>query len=235
MLEFGPNPPGRFLFPMNPLLSQEIDGVEKSVLGSLRQKDGLEKDLRKVDNGLLALDLGCGSGRDVIRLADRGWNVVGLDSMAKALDRCRNLAERQGIDSRVHLVHATLSGEGSLVSALTPLLKSVAGKSGMETAKFDLIVISRFHDEKLLSDIANLLAPGGFILYHTFMMECSRPTSPDKKLERGYLSKLAISEVGPWKDISLTVLRDEVGQVPGANRSGGDPRKLSFFVAQASL
>ncbi|HZP97929.1 MAG TPA: class I SAM-dependent methyltransferase [Reyranella sp.] len=40
----------------------------------------------------LAVDLGCGDGRDVVELLRRGWNVVAVDAEAEALKR---LAERK--------------------------------------------------------------------------------------------------------------------------------------------
>jgi SAM-dependent methyltransferase len=39
--------------------------------------------------GSLAIDLGCGDGRDVIELLRRGWEVVAVDAEPKALERLR--------------------------------------------------------------------------------------------------------------------------------------------------
>ena len=39
-----------------------------------------------------AVDLGCGSGRDVVEMLRRGWNVVAVDAEPEAL---KQLAERQ--------------------------------------------------------------------------------------------------------------------------------------------
>lgn len=44
-----------------------------------------------------ALDLGCGSGRDAVYLANHGWDVTGVDATAIALDRARSRAEEAGI------------------------------------------------------------------------------------------------------------------------------------------
>ncbi|SJZ50902.1 Methyltransferase domain-containing protein [Enhydrobacter aerosaccus] len=41
--------------------------------------------------GAIAVDLGCGNGRDVIEMLRRGWNVVAVDAEPEAL---RQLAER---------------------------------------------------------------------------------------------------------------------------------------------
>jgi SAM-dependent methyltransferase len=40
--------------------------------------------------GSLALDLGCGDGRDVIELLRRGWEVVAVDAEPKALERLQD-------------------------------------------------------------------------------------------------------------------------------------------------
>lgn len=45
-----------------------------------------------------ALDLGCGSGRWSIELARRGWQVVGVDVVAKAIRRARRRAQDDGVD-----------------------------------------------------------------------------------------------------------------------------------------
>lgn len=37
----------------------------------------------------LALDIGCGSGRDATYLSDHGWRVTGLDVSARAIDAAR--------------------------------------------------------------------------------------------------------------------------------------------------
>ena len=42
----------------------------------------------------LAMDLGCGAGRDSCFLALRGWRVVAVDNMKKALERVRLLESR---------------------------------------------------------------------------------------------------------------------------------------------
>ncbi|MFZ0664694.1 MAG: class I SAM-dependent methyltransferase, partial [Acidimicrobiales bacterium] len=39
-----------------------------------------------------ALDVGCGEGADAIWLAERGWNVTGLEISEVALDRARRAA-----------------------------------------------------------------------------------------------------------------------------------------------
>lgn len=55
-----------------------------------------------VDDGLLppgrALDLGCGSGRNAVFLARRGYTVEGVDYSEKAIDWARDRAAEAGVD-----------------------------------------------------------------------------------------------------------------------------------------
>lgn len=44
-----------------------------------------------------ALDLACGEGRNALWLAARGWDVVGVDFSAVAIDRARRRAAEDGI------------------------------------------------------------------------------------------------------------------------------------------
>jgi SAM-dependent methyltransferase len=45
-----------------------------------------------------ALDLGCGEGRNAIWLAQRGWQVSGVDFSEVGLDKARSLAVERGVE-----------------------------------------------------------------------------------------------------------------------------------------
>ena len=47
-----------------------------------------------------ALDLGCGSGRAAVWLAERGYRVTGVDHQPEALAMGRELARRRGVACR---------------------------------------------------------------------------------------------------------------------------------------
>lgn len=53
---------------------------------------------RQVPYGL-ALDLGCGTGRWSVELAQRGWGVVGVDVVEKAVRAARRRAHAAGVDA----------------------------------------------------------------------------------------------------------------------------------------
>jgi SAM-dependent methyltransferase len=45
-----------------------------------------------------ALDLGCGTGRDAVYLAERGWTVTGIDGVEQAIDGARERSQNAGVD-----------------------------------------------------------------------------------------------------------------------------------------
>jgi SAM-dependent methyltransferase len=69
-----------------------------------------------------ALDLACGEGRNAVWLAERGWDVVGVDFADVALAKAEQLAAQRGVS--LELVHADLldyepePGEFDLVCVL---------------------------------------------------------------------------------------------------------------------
>jgi len=56
-----------------------------------------------------ALDVGCGEGADAIWLAERGWQVTGVDISQVALDRAARHAEAAGVADRVTWLRADLT------------------------------------------------------------------------------------------------------------------------------
>ena len=77
-----------------------------------------------------ALDLGCGSGIWAVELAQRGWQVTGVDFVPKALRRARERAKNAGVDVQL------LEGE------VTDL-----GPSGVGSGFRLLLDFGCFHDE----------------------------------------------------------------------------------------
>jgi SAM-dependent methyltransferase len=47
-----------------------------------------------------ALDIGCGSGRDAVDLAGRGWQVTAVEFVEKALARAKQRAAEEGVEVR---------------------------------------------------------------------------------------------------------------------------------------
>ncbi|MBA2277892.1 MAG: class I SAM-dependent methyltransferase [Chloroflexia bacterium] len=54
------------------------------------------------------LELGCGTGRVLLPLAEAGFQVVGIDASTAMLDRAARHVEERGLGDRVTLVHADM-------------------------------------------------------------------------------------------------------------------------------
>ncbi len=96
-----------------------------------------------------ALDLGCGEGRNAVWLAQRGWQVTGVDFSQVGLDKAARLAEQRGV--WVQWLRA------DLVDYVPP------------PAAFDFVAILYLHIagaamREVLRRAAVALAPGGTLL-----------------------------------------------------------------------
>lgn len=108
-----------------------------------------------------ALDLGCGTGTNVITLAKNGWQATGVDFIPKAIQIASRKATMEGV--RVDFQVGDVSKLGDIQGS------------------FDLILdIGCFHtlDPKAMAsyreNIKRLLAPGGsFLIYLFFKSEDS--------------------------------------------------------------
>jgi SAM-dependent methyltransferase len=105
-----------------------------------------------------ALDLGCGSGTNVITLARHGWQVTGVDFAPRAIALARRKARQAGVDVDLRVEDVTR-------------LKGI-------TPPFDLVLdIGCFHslskDEKVIyaDNLPRLLTPGGTFLLYAFFKE----------------------------------------------------------------
>ena len=186
--ETGPGAPGRFLFSGSPLLAAMEQHVRAAAVAP----------------GSRALDVGSGSGRDAALLYCRyGFDFVcALDRDAKALNRWTRLLDRHQVppESRVAL-EATIRAEGDLTAVAGPL------------GPFHLVHVARFLKREMLAELASLLAPGGLLLFHTFVEDTPRA---QHAVAPGELRR-AFS--------LLEILRDDVEAID-------DGRELSFFAAR---
>ncbi len=103
-----------------------------------------------------ALDLGCGTGTNVITLAQHGWQVTGVDFVGRAINKAREKTRRAGVSAEF------------LVADVTKL-ELISGK-------FDLILdIGCFHSldegEKLdyIANLSRLTGPGNYYLMYGFI------------------------------------------------------------------
>ena len=117
------------------------------------------------------LDLACGSGRHSRWLAARGHQVLAVDRDAEAL--------------------AALAG----MAGITPLQADLeAAAWPLAGVVVDGVVVTRYLHRPRLEEVLALLAPGGVLIYETFMVgheRHGRPTRPDFLLREGELLQVA--------------------------------------------
>ncbi|HKQ46881.1 MAG TPA: methyltransferase domain-containing protein [Phycisphaerae bacterium] len=101
--------------------------------------------------GRRALDIACGTGRDAIYLATQGLHVDAWDILPDALERCDDLALRNGV--LVQTACRDVEAQGQIIAPDV----------------FDIIVCVNFLHRPLMPQIAAGVQPGGLVAYETFV------------------------------------------------------------------
>lgn len=121
----------------------------------------------------LALDIGCGGGRDAVFLSMNGWQVIGIDHKESVIQRAKQLAKfhQQDIEWKTCSVKTT----GCLPSQ-----------------PVDLIVVIRYLNRALFNTFKTLLKSGGYVVFQTFVEGVEvfgSPKNPNYILKKGELAK----------------------------------------------
>jgi ubiquinone/menaquinone biosynthesis C-methylase UbiE len=102
-----------------------------------------------------ALDLGCGTGTNVITLAENGWQAIGVDFVGRAIREARRKARQAGVQARF-------------------LVEDVTRLNGID-GPFDLILdMGCFHNlggeniQTYCANLERLLVEGGTYLMYGF-------------------------------------------------------------------
>lgn len=148
--EAGAQPQATLLFSPCPLLSQRIDRIESQL---------------QAPGALTCLDVGCGSGRDMIYLATRGWTTVhGLDNWKGAVQRARTAACNYGVEGAMAVSRVQIA-LGGAVQVLEP--SELADSLG--TAQHGLVLCVRFLNRGLFESMRRWTMPGGLVMVSTFL------------------------------------------------------------------
>jgi 2-polyprenyl-3-methyl-5-hydroxy-6-metoxy-1,4-benzoquinol methylase len=112
-----------------------------------------------------ALDMGCGTGTNVITLAQKGWDVIGVDFIKRAINIARKNAEQYGVQAEFQVDDVTR-------------LSNIHGK-------FDLILdMGCFHSlpmttrQPYILRIGQMLAEHGTYLLYAFLRTSSDGSGP---------------------------------------------------------
>lgn len=110
------------------------------------------------------IDIGCGTGTNVVTLAEAGWGVTGVDFAPRAIRIAKRKARKAGIEAALHVRDATN-------------LKDINGP-------FDLALdMGCFHSmgeakTDYLSELDRILAPGGHWLMYAFFKPSPHLSGP---------------------------------------------------------
>jgi 2-polyprenyl-3-methyl-5-hydroxy-6-metoxy-1,4-benzoquinol methylase len=167
------------------------------------------QDLVEGENTLAAgtaLDIGCGTGDNSIYLAKHGWQVTGVDFVAKAVDKARAKASANTLDIKFAQADATrLTSEG--VGANFDLIVDNGCLHGMSAEDRDAYV----------REVASVAAPSGRLLLVEFIPGGSFgvPGIDPAEVERRFAAD--------WMPLSS-------GSEPGMNHNGKDPGRFYLFA-----
>jgi tellurite methyltransferase len=117
-----------------------------------------------------ALDVACGLGRNALHLARLGLQVHAVDASPVAVDHVRRAAAAEGL-----AVRATVRDLAS---------------EGVPGGGYAVVVVTFFLRRPLLGALEAALAPGGLLLYETFLADDAAaygPHDPDRVLQPGEL------------------------------------------------
>ena len=139
-----------------------------------------------------AIDIGCGTGTNVITLARAGWQVTGIDFIPRAIQMARKKTARAGIKADLRV------GDAS----------KLRGVRGPFNLALDIGCFHGLTDKKVdyFTALDRVLAPGGFWMMYGFFK--SDPGKPGT----GLVALDLESVPGRWQLISRQDGYDRVGR-----------------------
>jgi SAM-dependent methyltransferase len=152
---------------------------------------------------MTALDIGCGGGREAVYLARKGFKVTAIEHKSQVLQRAQQLAQQYETDIRFKQCDATQNG------CLPPLPQ-------------EMVMGFRFLDRALLARINQQIAPGGWLIWQTFVEGVQKFGSP--KNPRFILQPGELAQLFPH----YRILVDKIETIE-------DGRPVNSFIAQKPL
>jgi SAM-dependent methyltransferase len=156
-----------------------------------------------------ALDVGCGTGDNAIYLAKNGWQVTGVDFVAKAVDKAKAKAAANKVDVKFARADATrLSSEG--VGTNFDLIVDNGCLHGMNAEDRDAYV----------REVSAVAAPGARLLLIEFVTggRFGVPGIDADEVEQRFTSG--------WTLLSS-------GSEPAMNHNGKDPGRFYLFARRS--
>ena len=165
------------------------------------------------------LDLGCGTGNDVLRLVQQGFTVIGMDFSDEAVRQGREKSEKLGLNAQF-------------------VVADMAKRLPFDSATFDAVMsnvaIHMFSDRitrKLFKEIRRIVRPKGLFVFHVNSTEDAlvraerhppmREIEPNYFLERHgqtmhfFSQEYLLDLLSDWKDVELKhyeILHEQTGK-----------------------
>ncbi len=117
-----------------------------------------------------AIDIGCGTGTNVITLAQAGWQVNGVDFVPRAIKTAKRKVKKVGVEAKLYVRDAT----------------DLEGITGPFDLALDIGCFHSLGDKKAgyLSELDRILAPGGhWLMYGFFNSDQSGPGLAEADLD----------------------------------------------------
>jgi cyclopropane fatty-acyl-phospholipid synthase-like methyltransferase len=115
---------------------------------------------QEAEEGSTFIDVGCGSGRDGLFFAQRGFALTGIDASHAAVDHCRDIAARMGL-AHASFVCASVDST-AFGAALASAVAASRGKAVL-SARFFLHAITEEEQAHLFDAAASALRPGDLV------------------------------------------------------------------------
>ena len=103
-----------------------------------------------------AIDIGCGTGTNIITLAQAGWTVTGVDFAPRAIQLAKQKIKQSGVQAKISVNDATK-------------LNGITGPFDFALDLGCFHGISKEGRMKYLDQLDRILAPNGFWLLYTFL------------------------------------------------------------------
>jgi len=123
------------------------------------------------------LDIGCGSGRDLVFLATNGWVACGIDYISGALEKLTSLAKHNRVEAKTICLD----------------LEKNTDSFSLIDDQYDLVQVFRYLHRPLLPLLDHKIKPGGYLIYQTFVEGCEAFGKPKRArfiLKHGELARI---------------------------------------------
>ena len=121
-----------------------------------------------------ALDVAMGNGREAVYLAQRGFEVDGVDISAERVNNALELARQAGVTIKAGVA-------------------DLEGGYRIRQGAYDVIICFRYLYRLLIPQIIDGLRPGGMVVYETYLVDQAqwdKPQSPEHLLRHNELLEM---------------------------------------------